>query len=56
MVKKIAGKRWRTGSLERFAFYEATAACTAVIATLDRRSYANFILTKGVIGPDGKTV
>ncbi|MEO1020742.1 MAG: RbsD/FucU domain-containing protein [Pseudomonadota bacterium] len=56
MVKDVAGPRWQSGSLERFAFYEEAKSCTAVIATLDRRSYANFILTKGVIGPDGKTV
>jgi L-fucose mutarotase len=53
MVHEVAGARWRMGSLERFAFYEAARGCVAIIATLDRRAYANMILTKGVIAPDG---
>ncbi len=54
MAKDVSGPQWKTGSLERFDFYELSSACTAIIATLDRRPYANFILTKGVVGPDGK--
>jgi L-fucose mutarotase len=53
MLREVAGDRWGMGSLERFAFYAAARACVAVIATLDRRPYANMILTKGVIAPDG---
>ena len=53
MVKEVAGPRWTMGSLERFAFYEAARSCCAVVATLDRRGYANVILTKGVLAPDG---
>ena len=53
MVREVAGPRWRMGSLERFAFYEASRSCCAVVATLDRRGYANVILTKGVLAPDG---
>ncbi len=55
-VHEVAGERWRMGSIERFAFYEEAAKCAAVVATLDRRGYACFILTKGVIGPDGRIV
>lgn len=55
-VHEVAGKKWRMGSIERFAFYEEAVKCAAVVATLDRRGYACFILTKGVIGPDGKIV
>ncbi|MEZ5865663.1 MAG: RbsD/FucU domain-containing protein [Geminicoccaceae bacterium] len=55
-VHGVAGDRWRMGSIERFAFYAEAAKCAAVVATLDRRGYACFILTKGVIGPDGKIV
>ena len=53
MAREVAGPRWRMGSLERFAFYEAARTCVAVVATLDRRGFANVILTKGVIAPDG---
>lgn len=56
MAEAVAGPGWRTGSLERFAFYEAARGCVAVLATLDRRPYANFILWKGVLGPDGAVV
>jgi len=55
-VHQTAGERWQMGSIERFAFYAETAKCAAVVATLDRRGYACFILTKGVIGADGEVV
>jgi L-fucose mutarotase len=56
MAEEVAGADWSMGSLERFAFYEAARDCVAVFATLDRRPYANIILVKGVIGPDGTVV
>jgi L-fucose mutarotase len=56
MVEEVAGEGWAVGSLERFAFYEAASDCVVVVATLDRRPYANFILCKGVLGPDGAVV
>ena len=40
-------------SLERFAFYETARKCFAVVQTLERRPYGNYVLTKGVVGPDG---
>lgn len=55
MVKEIAGD-WPMDSIERFQFYEVARGCVALIVTLERRPYANFVLTKGVIGPDGKVV
>jgi L-fucose mutarotase len=55
-VHRTAGERWQMGSLERFAFYAEAASCAAVVATLDRRGYANVILTKGVIGADNEVV
>ena len=40
--------------LERFAFYERAKSAFAIVqATGERRPYANFIITKGVVGPDG---
>jgi L-fucose mutarotase len=56
MAEEVAGAGWRMGSIERFAFYEAARGCVAVLATLDRRAYANIILWKGVLGPDGAVV
>lgn len=56
MVEEVAGASWPMGSLERFRFYEETRACVAVVSTLERRPYANMILTKGVIGPEGEVV
>jgi L-fucose mutarotase len=56
MVEEVAGEGWPVGSLERYAFYEAARDCVAIVPTLDRRGYANFILTKGVLGPDGAVV
>ena len=55
-IDAAEGRSWPMGSIERFAFYEEAVKCAAVVATLDRRGYACFILTKGVIGPDGKIV
>jgi len=41
--------------VERFSFYsQAKTNCYAVVQTLERRPYANVILQKGVVGPDGK--
>ena len=37
--------------LERFAFYEESRQCFAVVQTLERRPYGNAILVKGVVGP-----
>jgi L-fucose mutarotase len=56
LVDRLAGFPVRIGRIERFAFYERAKSCFAIIATGDRRLYANIILTKGVIGADGKVV
>ncbi|MFV0491534.1 MAG: RbsD/FucU family protein [Pseudorhodobacter sp.] len=48
--KLIAREGFAMASLERFAFYERSRRCYAVVHTLDTRLYANFILRKGVIG------
>ena len=42
------------GPIERFAFYEESRKCFAVVQTLERRPYGNTVLQKGVVGPDGK--
>jgi L-fucose mutarotase len=56
LVDRSAGFPVRIGRIERFAFYERAKTCFAIVATSDRRLYANIILTKGVIGADGKVV
>ena len=56
IVDRLAGFPKQIGRIERFAFYERAKACFAIVATGDRRLYANIILTKGVIGADGKVV
>ena len=56
MMAETAGPQWKMGSIERFAFYEEATKCAAVFATLERIGYANYILKKGVIGPDGNVV
>ena len=40
--------------ISRFTFYEESHTCFAVVQTMERRPYGNVILTKGVVGPDGK--
>ncbi|MBG77238.1 MAG: L-fucose mutarotase [Alphaproteobacteria bacterium MarineAlpha5_Bin12] len=52
-VKSTAGERWKISSMERFKFYEETKKAYAVISTTDARAYGCFMLTKGVIKPDG---
>lgn len=39
--------------IERSAFYLEAETCFAIVQTLERRPYGNFILTKGCVGPDG---
>jgi L-fucose mutarotase len=41
----------KLAGLERFAFYERVRQSFAVVATGDRRLYANVILKKGIIRP-----
>ena len=56
IVDRLAGFPVRIARIERFGFYERAKTCFAIVATTDRRLYANIILKKGVIGADGKVV
>jgi L-fucose mutarotase len=56
IVDRLSGFPVRIGRIERFAFYERAKTCFAIVATGDRRFYANIVLTKGVVGADGKVV
>lgn len=53
MQEEVAGA-WPMAGLERFRFYETARECVAIVATLERRPWANFILTKGVLDPTGR--
>lgn len=56
MIEESAGPDWPMGSFERLRFYEEASSCVATIHTLERRPYANFILTKGVLDEQGEVV
>ncbi|MDA3950896.1 MAG: fucose isomerase [Spirochaeta sp.] len=51
------GRTWKMGHMERHAFYERASNAFAVVTAMnERRPYGCFVLTKGVIGPDGNVV
>ena len=56
IVDSLAGFPVAIARIERFAFYERTRSCFAIVATGDRRLYANIILTKGVLDAEGALV
>jgi L-fucose mutarotase len=56
IVDRLAGFPVAIARIERFAFYERAKQSFAIVATSERRLYGNIILTKGVIGADGKIV
>ena len=52
-IKQVSGDHWTVGSIERQQFYKESNKVYAIITTSERRPYCNFILTKGVLKPDG---
>lgn len=56
IVDRLSAFQTKIARIERFGFYERAKTCFAIVATGDRRLYANIILTKGVIGADGRVV
>ena len=52
-VKDISGESWKVGSIERQSFYAESKKSYAIVTTTDARPFGCFILTKGVIKPDG---
>ncbi|MDB4193246.1 ribose ABC transporter [Candidatus Pelagibacter sp.] len=52
-VKDVSGESWKVGSIERQSFYAESKKCYAIVTTTDARPFGCFILTKGVIKPDG---
>jgi L-fucose mutarotase len=53
VVKEVSGSNWKVGSIERQAFYEEAKKSFAIVTTTDARPFSCFIMTKGVIKPDG---
>ena len=53
VIKEVSGDLWTIGSIERQQFYKESTKVYAIITTSERRPYCNFILTKGVLKPDG---
>ena len=53
-VKKVSGENWKVGSISRKDFYKEAKKAYCIVTTTDARPFGCFILTKGVILPDGK--
>ena len=54
VVKKVSGENWKVGSISRQDFYNEAKKAYCIVTTTDARPFGCFILTKGVILPDGK--
>ncbi len=54
VVKKVSGENWKVGSISRHDFYKEAKKAYCIVTTTDARPFGCFILTKGVILPDGK--
>ena len=53
IVKEVSGPSWNIGSIERQQFYEEAKTTYCIVSTSETRPFGCFILTKGVIKPDG---
>jgi len=53
IVKEVSGSNWKVGSIERQSFYEEAKKSYAIVTTTDARPFSCFVMTKGVIKPDG---
>ena len=53
ILKETSGEKWKIGTTERLQFYKEAKEAYAIVSTTDARAYGCFILTKGVIKPDG---
>ena len=53
VVKEVSGSNWIVGSIGRQSFYEEAKKSYAIVTTTDARPFSCFIITKGVIKPDG---
>ena len=57
ILDETSDRHWEMGFIERHAFYKRACDSYAVVcAAAERRPYGCFILTKGIIGPNGNVV
>ena len=54
VIKNVSGKNWKVGSISRQNFYKEAKKAYCIVTTTDARPFGCFVLTKGVILPDGK--
>lgn len=54
LVDEVEALWGPTEAVARTDFYGEARKAFAVVQTLERRPYGNFLLQKGVVGPDGK--
>ena len=52
-LKETSGDKWKISAIERLQFYKEAKEAYTIVSTTDARAYGCFILTKGVIKPDG---
>ena len=52
-IKEVSGDHWKIRSYERQEFYKEAKKSHLIVSTSETRPYGCFILTKGVIKPDG---
>ena len=53
VVENTSGDKWKIGTIERMQFYKEAKEAFVIVSTTDARAFGCFILTKGVIKPDG---
>ena len=57
ILDETSDRNWKMGFIERHKFYSrACKSYSVVCAAAERRPYGCFILTKGIIGPNGEVV
>lgn len=52
IIEDLVGHQLPLGTLDRFAFYEASRNSYAVVLTGEERLYGNVLLRKGVVPPE----
>ena len=54
IAQQNSDREWKMESVERHEFYTQSRNTYAVVSTSETRPYGCFMITKGVIGADGK--
>ena len=54
IAQENSDREWKMESVERHEFYAQSRNTYAVVSTSEARPYGCFMITKGVIGADGK--